>query len=449
MGYVVISYAREDEAAVGALHRAIERHGLTVWRDDGGLQPGDDFEGVIRARIEQAAATVVVWSRHSFPSRWVRDEATLAEDCGNYFPVRIDAHDLPLGLSSRHAADLQGWSGSADDPRLGRVVESLAKRVTQVDTTRAGAAALVLPPPRPVPPPAPLAEAPWPPTQPVAAAAVIPMPAVTTSRRRPLMGWIAVGLATLAGGIAVGRALSSGGDEGGPATTLAAAAAGDASAASTASAVAPTVDPAPTAAPSATQAPLATDAPPPTAISADCRVLEFEDSCPQVRELEDMLNQVGLHMAVTDDFGSQTIQSLRSFANIEGIAIDQDRPSIEYEGELWRRLVARRDSGGYPSIAVPNAGPEEVADLQKWLVRLGDFALEPGEEARDVTRGLFGPRTTAALKAWQERNGYTADSTVEIGSAEWMAIEAEAAAAPDVATSTSAPPATPVPATIP
>jgi len=65
----------------------------------------------------------------------------------------------------------------------------------------------------------------------------------------------------------------------------------------------------------------------------------------------------------------------------------------------------------------PGAKGSGVASLQSWLVSIGELSAE------DVV-GNFGPKTTAAVKRVQQRNGLTADGIC--GPDTWRAIIAEA-----------------------
>lgn len=102
MADVFLSYAREDLGRATAVADACEKAGLTVWwdRDLGG---GSEYSKEIERALKSAAAVVVLWSRSSVDSAWVRDEAAKGRETGRLIPATIDgtSHRLALANSIR------------------------------------------------------------------------------------------------------------------------------------------------------------------------------------------------------------------------------------------------------------------------------------------------------------------------------------------------------------
>jgi TIR domain len=128
MSHVFVSYAREDRDKAKLLAEALGRRGISVWWDRQVL-PGEVFEEVIAASLTAAKAVIVLWSRTSVKSRWVKDEAGQAADRGVLFPARIDEVDIPLGFGQVQTADLAGWTGEASHPELDRLLAGLERRL--------------------------------------------------------------------------------------------------------------------------------------------------------------------------------------------------------------------------------------------------------------------------------------------------------------------------------
>lgn len=108
-----ISYARADRARVAPLARALETAGHTVWWDtliDGGTA----FARTIETELDRADAVIVVWTRSSIESDWVRDEAGRGRDRRRLVPVTIGGVDPPLGFRQYHAIDLSRWDGRVE-----------------------------------------------------------------------------------------------------------------------------------------------------------------------------------------------------------------------------------------------------------------------------------------------------------------------------------------------
>ncbi|MFO1051169.1 MAG: TIR domain-containing protein [Planctomycetota bacterium] len=110
---VFISYSTRDRDLAIDVARAIESTGWYVWMDRWSLIGGTRFEPEIHRALETSMCTVVLWSRNSAESRWVRPEGDVALLQGTLVPVQLDATDPPWKADGIHVIDMQGWS-SAD-----------------------------------------------------------------------------------------------------------------------------------------------------------------------------------------------------------------------------------------------------------------------------------------------------------------------------------------------
>lgn len=126
MSSIFLSYASRDRERVEPLVRALEEAGLSVWWDRQ-IETGTEFDRTIEAQLDAAQAVVVVWSRSSVESDWVRTEAEEARQRGILVPVRIDDVTPPLAFRRTQTADLLRWpSDSADfDTMLARLANLL------------------------------------------------------------------------------------------------------------------------------------------------------------------------------------------------------------------------------------------------------------------------------------------------------------------------------------
>ena len=126
--YLFMSYAVEDRATAARVVHALASLGWEGWWDRE-LAPGRAFDEKIAARLAGASAVVVLWSRHSVASEWVREEASDAKRREILIPAFIETVDPPLGFKLRQAVDLTSWDGSATAPEfttLAAAVASLA-----------------------------------------------------------------------------------------------------------------------------------------------------------------------------------------------------------------------------------------------------------------------------------------------------------------------------------
>ena len=75
---IFLSYAHDDIDTARRFAESFEREGFKVWWD-ATLRSSEAFDQSIERALKSAKAVVVLWSRTSVESRWVRAEATLAD----------------------------------------------------------------------------------------------------------------------------------------------------------------------------------------------------------------------------------------------------------------------------------------------------------------------------------------------------------------------------------
>lgn len=144
---IFLSYSREDQAVARRFTDGLQGEGFSVWWDQA-LNPGEAFDQITEKALESAAAVVVLWSKKSVESRWVRAEATQAHASRRLVPVMIEACKRPILFELTQTADLSGWKGNRDDPAWQSFVAGLrrfmgAAAPVQVTTDAAMAATKV------------------------------------------------------------------------------------------------------------------------------------------------------------------------------------------------------------------------------------------------------------------------------------------------------------------
>lgn len=128
MADVFLSYAREDLERARSLAQAIESLGWSVWWDRK-IPAGQTFAGAIEEAIDKARCVIVLWSKASVRSEWVRDEADEAKGRRKLVPARLDDVTPPLGFRAVHAAELIGWDGSAATPGFQQLIADLVSQL--------------------------------------------------------------------------------------------------------------------------------------------------------------------------------------------------------------------------------------------------------------------------------------------------------------------------------
>lgn len=103
---IFISYSRIDRERVDHIAKALEAEGYSVWWDRD-IRAGEEFDHVIDKAIKQAKAIVVVWSKDSIRSNWVKEEAEDGVEENKLVPALIDQIVIPRGFRRIQAAELQ------------------------------------------------------------------------------------------------------------------------------------------------------------------------------------------------------------------------------------------------------------------------------------------------------------------------------------------------------
>lgn len=129
MSAIFISYCRNDRPTAQALARAFEAAGRSVWWDRD-IPAGGTFDNLIEDALNDAKIVIVLWSRESVKSRWVRNEAEEAAARNILVPVLIESNvRIPLAFKRIQAADLVGWDGEAEAPAFQDLLEDVGRRI--------------------------------------------------------------------------------------------------------------------------------------------------------------------------------------------------------------------------------------------------------------------------------------------------------------------------------
>jgi uncharacterized membrane protein len=112
MADIFLSYASEDRQRVEPLVTRLEEHGWDVWWDRE-IPPGETWPDVLERVLAQTNVVVVVWTRASIRSDWVKTEASEGRKKEGLFPVALDDVLPPLEFRLIQAADLTQWDGSS------------------------------------------------------------------------------------------------------------------------------------------------------------------------------------------------------------------------------------------------------------------------------------------------------------------------------------------------
>lgn len=132
---IFLSYAHADRARAQRLAAILEQSGFTIWWD-ALIEGGSRFATSIDEALQKADAVVVLWSKQSVESDWVRDEAAQGRDRHRLVPLSLDGSAPPLGFRQIQVINLSGWRGRADAPQIEAIRRAIAAALGEQSAPR-------------------------------------------------------------------------------------------------------------------------------------------------------------------------------------------------------------------------------------------------------------------------------------------------------------------------
>ena len=123
---IFISYAKENLEQAKALAEALETQGWSIWWDRT-IQAGKLFDEIIEEAISTAKCVIVIWSKDSVKSRWVRSEANEGANRNILVPILIDDTQIPLSFRLFQAINLVDWDVSEKSIAFRKLVTDIEK----------------------------------------------------------------------------------------------------------------------------------------------------------------------------------------------------------------------------------------------------------------------------------------------------------------------------------
>lgn len=125
MAKLFLSYDRDDFAKAQAIADALVKAGHDVWWDRH-IHGGAEYSLEIEQALERADGVVVLWSKNSIKSAWVRDEAGAGRDRGCLIPITIDPIQPPIGFRQFQSIDLAKWRPSRKSDQFEALIRAAA-----------------------------------------------------------------------------------------------------------------------------------------------------------------------------------------------------------------------------------------------------------------------------------------------------------------------------------
>jgi len=126
MSDIFLSYKSEDRQRAKIIAEALKQHGYSVWWDKI-IPPGKTFDQVIEEALDAARCVIVLWSRESVSSDWVKNEVREGTRRHILVPVLIDDVKIPFEFKHIQAAQLIDWQGALPDPEFDLLLKSVGE----------------------------------------------------------------------------------------------------------------------------------------------------------------------------------------------------------------------------------------------------------------------------------------------------------------------------------
>lgn len=124
MASIFLSYDHEDAGFARLIADALEKSGHRVWYDRH-IHGGAQYSRKIEQALGAADAVLVLWSKHSVDSAWVRDEAADGRDRGKLVPLTLGGVSPPMGFRQFQTIDLGNWKGRGKVPKFAELLAAI------------------------------------------------------------------------------------------------------------------------------------------------------------------------------------------------------------------------------------------------------------------------------------------------------------------------------------
>lgn len=132
--HIFISYKREESSFALALRQALRAENIKIWWDND-LQTGQKWSEELDKALLEADTIVVIWSKLSVNSDWVRHEASIGKIRSVLTHVKIDEVEIPGPFNSIQAVDLSKWDQNEKHAEFQKLITSI-KRIRKSNSRK-------------------------------------------------------------------------------------------------------------------------------------------------------------------------------------------------------------------------------------------------------------------------------------------------------------------------
>jgi len=127
---IFISYNNQDKDKAKLFATLLGQQGWSVFWDKK-IPPGKTFDEYISEQLDAAKCIIVLWSKTSVSSDWVKEEAQRGAARKVLVPIFIEQVAPPLGFGRIEAAELFNWNGNADEVEFQNLLQAIAQLIAK------------------------------------------------------------------------------------------------------------------------------------------------------------------------------------------------------------------------------------------------------------------------------------------------------------------------------
>lgn len=128
MADIFLAYSRANSKKADKFRGGLEKEGFSVFVDIN-TPIGERWPEHIEKQLNACAVLVVLWSKTSVKSDYVKEEAYVAKDSKKLFPIMITKCELPYGFRSYQTLDMTSWRGDSNAPQWKRLIEDIRPKI--------------------------------------------------------------------------------------------------------------------------------------------------------------------------------------------------------------------------------------------------------------------------------------------------------------------------------
>jgi len=130
MADIFLAYSRRNSKKAASFKGAFSAEGISVF-DDSTIPTGANWRKHIEKQLRECRLLVVLWSRSSVESDYVKEEADMAKDQKKLFPIMITKCELPYGFRSFQAKDMTRWRGDRGSRLWAEVIGGINAKLSR------------------------------------------------------------------------------------------------------------------------------------------------------------------------------------------------------------------------------------------------------------------------------------------------------------------------------